>query len=147
VSVLLDTNILLRSAQTGHSLCALANRSVVNLLNNGETVFFCAQNIAEFWNVATRPAALNGLGLSHPEVRKEVQAIEGFLTLLPDNAAIYPESKRLVGDYQVEGVRVHDARLVSIALVFGVKSIMTFNAADFRRYREISVLDPASIAP
>ena len=58
--VLVDTNILLRSAQPTHPLCAQATHAVSKLIRQKDAVFFCSQNIAEFWNVATRPADLNG---------------------------------------------------------------------------------------
>jgi predicted nucleic acid-binding protein len=70
---LVDTNILLRGAQPNHPLCQPATRAVATLLRNRETLFSCAQNIAEFWNVATRPAANNGLGMSHLEAVAEVR--------------------------------------------------------------------------
>jgi len=80
--VLVDTNILLRSAQPIHPPCAQAAQAVSKLIRQKDAVFFCSQNIAEFWNVATRPADLNGLGLSHEEVLQEVSSIERLLTLL-----------------------------------------------------------------
>jgi hypothetical protein len=46
--VLVDTNILLRSAQPAHPLCSQATHAVSRLLRQKESVFFCAQNIAEF---------------------------------------------------------------------------------------------------
>jgi len=53
--VLVDTNILLRSVQPNHPLCSQATHAVSKLIRQKDAVFFCAQNIAEFWNVATRP--------------------------------------------------------------------------------------------
>ena len=53
--VVVDTNILLRSAQPNHPLCSQATFAVAKLLRQNDSVFFCAQNIAEFWNVATLP--------------------------------------------------------------------------------------------
>ncbi len=93
--VLVDTNILLRSAQPNHPLCSQATRAVSKLIRQKDAVFFCSQNIAEFWNVATRPAGLNGLGLSQEEALQEVSNIEKLLTLLPDIPAIYTAGKRL----------------------------------------------------
>jgi hypothetical protein len=63
-------------------------------------VFFCAQNIAEFWNVATRPVERNGLGLSSEEVLQEVGNIEKSLTLLPDIPAIYDAWKKIVAAHK-----------------------------------------------
>jgi hypothetical protein len=88
--VLVDTNILLRSAQPNLPLCPQATQAVSKLLREKIVVFFCSQNIAEFWNVATRPAEVSGLEFSHSEVLQEISSIESLLTLLPDIPTIYP---------------------------------------------------------
>src|ERR1022692_2456726 len=106
--VLVDTNILLRSAQPTHPLCSQAASAVSKLLRQKDAVFFCAQNIAEFWNVATRPAEVNGLGFSHEEALQEVASIEDLLILLPDIPAIYPVWKRLVQDPPVQRGKGYD---------------------------------------
>jgi predicted nucleic acid-binding protein len=64
MSVLVDTNILLRRIQPDHAQHALAIDSVARLLASGELVYFTWQNISEFWNVMTRPITANGLGFS-----------------------------------------------------------------------------------
>ncbi len=51
--VLVDTNVLLRSAQPSHPLCGQATHAVSAMIRQGDSVFFCPQNIAEFWNVAS----------------------------------------------------------------------------------------------
>ena len=143
--VLVDTNILLRSAQPNHPLCPQATHAVAKLLREEAAVFFCSQNIAEFWNVATRPAAMNGLGFSINEVQQQTSDIENLLTLLPDIPAIYPVWKQLVRDHSVQGVKVYDARLVAVMSVYAVDSILTFNVTDFHRYRNISALQPSAV--
>lgn len=145
MSFLVDTNILLRSAQPNHSLCSQATRAVSRLMREGETIYFCSQNIAEFWNVATRPADRNGLGFTSEETWQEVISIEGLLTLLPDSPGIYTEWKRLVKDYQVQGVSVYDARLVAVMRVYGVNQMLTFNIDDFKRYGNLRAVHPASL--
>ena len=111
----------------------------------GETIYFCSQNIAEFWNVATRPSDRNGLGFTPEEAWQEVRSIEGLLTLLPDSPGIYIEWKRLVHDYKVRGVGVYDARLVAVMRVYGVDQFLTFNVDDFKRYGNLSVVHPVSL--
>ena len=143
--VLVDTNILLRSAQPNHPLCHQATHAVSKLIRQKDAVFFCSQNIAEFWNVATRPADLNGLGLSHEEVLQEVGSIETLLTLPPDIPAIYAAWKEIVRDHKVRGVKVYDGRLVTTMNVYAVESVLTFNAADFKRYSNITALHPSSM--
>jgi predicted nucleic acid-binding protein len=145
MSFLVDTNILLRSAQPTHSLCFQATRAVSRLMREGETLFFCSQNIAEFWNVATRPADRNGLGFSSEEAWQEVSSIEGLLTLLPDSPGIYTEWKRLVKEYKVQGVSVYDARLIAVMRLYVVEQILTFNVDDFRRYGNVRAVHPSSL--
>ena len=145
--VLVDTNILLRSAQPNHPLSSQATYAVSKLLRQRDSVFFCAQNIAEFGNVATRPADRNGLGFSPEEALNEITSVEDSLSLLPNVPTIYPAWKRLVYDYSVQGVKVYDARLVAIMKVYDVESILSFNTADFKRYDGIAALDPASLLP
>ena len=59
MSVLVDTNVLLRRIQPASAHHKVAVESVVRLLDAGETLCFTPQNIAEFWNVMTRPVASN----------------------------------------------------------------------------------------
>ena len=49
-------------------------------------VYVTLQNIAEFWNAATRPIENNGLGYSIPFTLGEVEKIEALLTFLAGHA-------------------------------------------------------------
>jgi predicted nucleic acid-binding protein len=144
VSVLVDTNVLLRRAQPNHEHYKSAVESVARLLEAGETVNFTPQNVFEFWNVITRPVANNGLGFSTSQALAEVERFERILTLLPETPATYAEWKRLVVKHNVVGVQVHDTRLIASMNVHGVKRLLTFNVADFSRFADIEILRPAS---
>lgn len=146
MSVLVDTNILLRSIQPNHPFHLSAVKAVTRLLDENETVFFTLQNIAEFWNVATRPLDRNGLGLRMAEVLHEVEEIEQLLSFLPDSPAVYGEWKRLVSLNNVRGVRVHDAHLVASMKAHHVSRILTFDPDDFSGFSGIEVLDPKSLS-
>jgi len=122
---------------------ARALRSVETLIEHEESLVLTPQVAAEFWNVATRPADRNGLGMSHNEARQELTRVEAFFSVLSESPEVYAEWKRLVGHYKVTGVQVHDARLVAAMRIYGVGRILTFNAGDFLRYRDIiDVLEP-----
>ena len=116
------------------------------LFASGETVVIVPQNIAEFWNVCTRPVDHNGLGLTPSEAETEILKLEALFPLLPESPAIYHEWKRLVVTHAVSGVRVYDARLVASMNVHDVKDVVTFNTDDFHRYPGIRVLHPADLA-
>jgi predicted nucleic acid-binding protein len=144
MSVLADTNILLRRTQPDHPSHTLAVESVAKLLAAGEPVYFTLQNMSEFWNVVTRPAPDNGLGFSVALALGEMEKIERFLTILPDSPAVYSEWKRLVVQHGVLGSKVHDAKLVATMNVHGVRRILTFNTGDFARY-DIEAVHPSSV--
>jgi hypothetical protein len=49
--------------------------------------------------------------------------------------------------HKVQGVRVHDARLVAIMNVYAVQSVLTFNSVDFERFSNIRAIHPWSLVP
>jgi hypothetical protein len=96
--------------------------------------------------VYTRPANKNGLGHTAQEAGEEIRRLKAFFTLMVDTASIYDEWERLVMQYQVKGVNVHDARLTAAMLVHGLTHILTFNIEDFNRYAgEINPVHPTSV--
>src|SRR5438045_1388711 len=137
MSVFIDSNILLISAQPSHAMHGRAVRSVASTIERGEPLVLTPQIAAEFWNGATRPADRNGLGMSHEKAADELSRIEAFCSMLSESPEVYSEWKRLVFQYQVTGVKVHDARLVAAMKVYGVARILTFNHDDFARYGDI----------
>lgn len=145
MSYLLDTNILLRSAETAHPMNAEAVEAVALLLDAGETVSIVPQNISEFWNVCTRPADKNGLGLTPAETDAEVSRLEAMFDFRLDEPQIYHEWRKLVVAHSVSGVNVHDARLVAAMNIHGISHILTFNEKDFRRYPGITVMVPGDV--
>jgi predicted nucleic acid-binding protein len=144
VSVLVDTNTLLRLAQPNHQQHQAAADGITRARLAGETLYITPQNIAEFWAAATRPiGAANGLGLSAEAAMVQVGTIEQLFKLAADDPAIYPMWKGLIVTHGVRGTQVYDARLVAAMLVHGIDRILTFNLADFTRYG-VEVLHPAA---
>jgi predicted nucleic acid-binding protein len=134
VAYLIDTNIILIIAQSNHPMCAESLNALATLRIKKETCYLTHQNLIEFWRSATRPLERNGLGMSLIEAESEIQRLENLFPILPDIPEIYPEWKRIVIEYGVMGVNVHDARLVAVMLANGITHILTFNISDFKRY-------------
>ena len=146
--VLVDTNILVRAVERRHPLMRTARLALLALVRNGEQLCVTPQNIAEFWNVCTRPAtARGGLGLSIADADRRLRAIERLFRVLPDSPAAYQTWRGLLVAHGVSGVQVHDARLVALMQVHGIAHILTLNGADFARYPGIVPIDPASLSP
>jgi predicted nucleic acid-binding protein len=148
VIYLVDTNILLRFADRTHPLHNNIRSQIRQRREMGDQPVATAQNYIEFWNVLTRPLARNGFGLTPSDADRFLQLIERLFPLLSDSPAVYPEWRRLVCQYGVSGVQVHDVKLVAAMLANQITTIMTLNVSDFRRYAPegIIILDPSETA-
>src|SRR6266540_2959183 len=127
---LIDTNILLRAAQPSHPMYASGVRALKLLMEREEPLVLAIQNIAEFWNVATRPIENNGLGFTIEAAQAEVARLEGFFEVISESADTYAAWKSLVSTMQVRGAQVHDERIAYIMKVNDIKRILTFNVDD-----------------
>jgi len=58
--ILLDTNVLCRLAERGHSHHAIAENSVTKLRDDQHELCLVPQVLYEYWVVATRPTSENG---------------------------------------------------------------------------------------
>jgi predicted nucleic acid-binding protein len=146
VPYLLDTNILLRTIHTADPDHAAVRAAVRKLRQQGQDRCYLSQNLIEFWNVCTRPSsARGGFGLTVAETSRAARLIERLFTLLPDNPDIHTEWRRIVVAHSVQGVQIHDARLVAGMYVHGITHILTLNPTDFSRYPSISAVHPANL--
>ena len=137
MKVLVDTNILLRSVQKSHPACRVARQALVSPYRGEHSLCLTSQNVAEFWNVCTRPIDVNGLGLSIEGTDRYTNQLEKFFTILPDSSQVFQTWRRLVVDYSVIGDKVHDARLVAVMKTYDIPQIVTFNVSDFTRFSGI----------
>lgn len=122
-------------------------RTALGLIRSkGHTLAVCPQNIAEFWNVSTRPtSARGGYGKNVATTQLRVQFIERHARMLVESFAAYQQWRDLLIQYRIQGVAVHDARLVSMMQNAGVRHILTLNGSDFVRYTGITVVSPKDI--
>jgi len=145
--ILADSGILLRLYEPTDPLHLLI-RSAVDFLDARDDVLLTApQNIAEFWNVCTRPTtARGGLGMTIQATEQRLQIIEKKFSLLTEPPQTYSIWRDLVTSLSVKGKQVHDARLVALMKAHGITHIITLNVNDFLRYPGITVIDPATVS-
>ncbi len=133
--VLIDTNILVYAIDRDSAFFQKARHL---LQESGFSLVTTSKNLVEFLAVVTKPT---GYGLSN-EVALDILAdiIQGIEILYPtqESIAIFLE---LVNRYQPKGPRVHDIEIISIGLANNVFEVATFNTADFKSVREISLVD------
>jgi predicted nucleic acid-binding protein len=144
---LMDSNILLRISRRYDPDHHIVDLALERLLSGHAELYYTHQNIAELWNVWTRPANRNGFGLTSETAEQKTGRIESMMMLAADSAAVYEQWRRLVREYRVTGVQVHDARLVASMLVHRIPNLLTLNGADFQRWSKvITAVHPRSVA-
>lgn len=138
----LDTNVLLRLANPLDSDHPLVQGYVDRCLDSGAELRILPQNLYEFWVVATRPVANNGLGLSTDECDQVLRSLEEMFPCLVDPSDLPDVWRKLVKEHGCRGKVAHDARLVAGYVGCQIRQIVTLNSLDFRRFEEIQTLDP-----
>jgi len=145
LSYLVDTNILLRLVQPDSPEYGTIRQCTDRLWERGADLFYTSQNLAEFWNVCTRPADRNGFGFSVAETDERATLIEAKFSFAADSEATHQEWRKIVVAAGVSGIQVHDARMVAAMRVHGIANLLTLNGKDFRRFTGITVLSPDDV--
>lgn len=140
--ILVDTNILVRLANPADPQRDLAIAAIATIASQGHMLCLAPQSYYEYWVVATRPAAQNGLGMTSEAAFDDLAKFDSDFELLPESPELLPIWRGLVSRYQVQGKPAHDARLGAAMLRHGVTQLITFNAPDFARYAEITAFAP-----
>ena len=143
--ILVDSNILIRHAKITDPSFSIVDSSIDLLRAEGEILCVVPQNFYELWAVATRPVAVNGLGMSVSECLIEVARVKRLFHFLPDEPSLFSEWETLVERYACHGRPSFDARLVAAMRTHGISRILTFNGSDFARFDGLTILDPADI--
>ncbi len=148
MAVLVDTCVLIPLFNPDALRHHEARSAVRKLRGMREDLVVTSQNLAEFWNVSTRPFKYNGRGLAEPLVARMVDLIRRFSRLQLESEASLDVWLKLVQQLHVMGTSVHDARLVAIMLEGGIDRVLTYNEGDFRRYKVVGIqpLSPRSFA-
>jgi len=142
--ILLDTNLLTRLARTTHPHGGIARIAMNNLLRRGEQIVIVPQNLYEFWAVATRAAAQNGLGMTTNQASQWLVFFQRRFILLADREDLSSRWHQLVKTFGIRGFRAHDARFVAAMECYGITQLLTFNGKDFDGFA-VTVIDPSTV--
>ena len=145
---LVDANVLLRWLDSSDPQHAIAKNAIDTLDEQGHDLHITAQNVIEFWAVASRPLHNNGFGWDVARCYSSVSLLLKSFEYSPDTAAIFDEWQRLVAKHSVTSLHVHDTRLVAVIKTHNLDGILTFNEKHFRRFEaneNIVVLEPAAV--
>ncbi len=120
MKILVDANVLLRFVKRDHSDYQFAFEALSEIRKRGHVPCLVPQCLYEFYVVATRPIANNGLGLDSVQIDEDISELLAKFELLPDSPAIFPKWRELTSQYAVLGKTAHDARIVAAMVVHDV---------------------------
>ena len=86
--ILLDTNVLVRIADATSPSRSLAQDAVQSLVASGHEICIVPQVLYEFYVVATRSGAANGLELEASDALTWVETFDRRLVVLEDTAEV-----------------------------------------------------------
>jgi predicted nucleic acid-binding protein len=144
-AVLIDTNVLLSATAPARELHRAALAVLNEWPNQGRILATTMQVLREYLAVATRPTAVNGLGLDVKDALANASVFRGRMRLLLESESGWDRLRSLVANYGCSGKQIHDANLAATALTSGVAKLVTGNASDFSRFAaELEIIDLAS---
>jgi predicted nucleic acid-binding protein len=148
MNVLIDTNVLLRAWKSDDPLHESAANAVRFIAFQGHQIVIVPQCLYEFYVVATRPAAQNGLGREPADVDKILDQFLVNYTLLNDLPDVFTHWKMLVANHSLRGKPSHDARIIAAMSVHQIRHLLTFNVSDFARYgSNVTIVNAATVDP
>ena len=103
----------MRRAQIACEQHRLVLDSLIEHVRADITLCLVSQVIYEFWDAATRPFDVNGLGVAVPQAELMMRELLQDFVLLRDEHGIFGNWQSLVVDYAIQGKSAHDARLVA----------------------------------
>jgi len=144
-SYLLDTNIILRFANSQSQEYNLIRNTISEILLRGGQCFITSQVIIEFWVVATRPVNVNGLGWTVEQTTQAVQMLINQFDLLAETPDVFSIWLNLVTTYNISGKRTHDIHILAVMIAHNISHILTLNPKDFIDVPEITIIHPENM--
>ncbi|TVR70900.1 MAG: hypothetical protein EA427_05160, partial [Spirochaetaceae bacterium] len=129
--VLADTNVYLSATDRSRENHGDAWGFLQRCTGAGIHCAVTGQILREYLVVATRPADVNGLGLSLEDALSNMTVFRGRTVFLEESEAVSRELEALVRRYGITGKRVHDANIAAVLAVYRVPYLITANRDDF----------------
>ena len=101
--------------------------------DSGETLRISRQVIREYLATVTRPQSWSP-AVSMDAALAQVAELEAKFEILEDGPRVSDRLVMLCREVPLGGKQIHDANIAATMLAHGERRLLTFNAADFRRY-------------
>jgi toxin-antitoxin system PIN domain toxin len=128
-----DTNVLVYASRPTAPEHVAARAALARLEASDGTVWISPQVLREYLAVVTRPQA-TAPPLPMATAIADVRRFQSSFEVADEGPAVLERLLQLLAAYPGAGKQVHDANLVAVMLVQGIRRLLTFNAADFQRF-------------
>jgi predicted nucleic acid-binding protein len=142
----LDTNVLLTATDESRAHHGTARQLLAKGRSAGLHGAVSGQIIREYLVVATRPVAVNGLGLTTADAIRNMEQFTRRVAFCDETEATSVRLRGLVRMHDLAGKAIHDANVVAAMACHGIQRLVTENPEDFRKYPEISALRLEDVA-
>ena len=129
----IDTNVLVKSRIPSAPDHDAARASLERAFRDPEPLRTSRQVIREYLAVVTRPQTWP-VAITHEDALDDVSRLIGSFEILEDGPVVTESLVGLCREIPAGGRQIHDANIVATMLAHGERRLLTFNAADFRRY-------------
>jgi predicted nucleic acid-binding protein len=128
-----DTNLLVYASQKRSAFHVRAFACLQEARGERRALWISRQVLREYLATVTRPQR-DQAPLPMAEAIADVEGFEQDFNVAEDGPEVFAELRRLLIRVPIAGKQVHDANIVATMLAHGITRLLTFNAADFRRF-------------
>ena len=134
--LLLDTNLLYYAVDTASMFHSTSQRFIDQV---DEELYTTTKNISEFLVATTRGDSPT---LTPDQALGAIEDFSKFITIVYPDERSLDQHKLFLKHYNPRGKKIHDYEIAAIAVANDIRRIATFNASDFAKITEVTVVAP-----
>jgi predicted nucleic acid-binding protein len=139
--VFIDTNVLVYANQANATEHVRATSLVRDAEARSAALWISRQVLREYLSAVTRSQAA-GPALSLQIAVTRVRWFAQRFRVADETAEVTGNLLSLLDSVPAAGKQVHDANIVATMLAHGIRHLLTFNVADFRRFEAFITIEP-----
>ena len=128
-----DTNVLVKARILEAPDHDIARATLERAFAEPEPLRISRQILREYLAVVTRPQAWP-VAITREDALDDIDRLATTYEVLEDGPVVTDRLVSLCREVPVGGKQIHDANIVATMLAHRERRLLTFNAADFRRY-------------
>lgn len=141
--VFVDTNVLVYATRPSAVQHSVALATLTQFEDEGSTLWISPQVLREYLAVVTRPQA-TAPALPMASAIADVRRFRTVFPIAEERPNVLDRLLDLLAVHNGSGRQIYDANIVATMLEHGIRRLLTFNAADFRRFARIIDIEPLS---